>query len=187
MLRDSLSSFLILDSAPPNFQLKIKETFHTNSVLACISSTFNLVDIFIHIFFSHIFFSLVCSYLLQRVSWVLLTRIWKQSNFPCNICGCWLMLDLFGQVRSSMLRQGSSLVLFSILNISQKMSFKYCDRLAWAFKCWANNAEIMLCWNVAIVWPRLRALLYLHVWPRVNESGHSQTIATCQRNISQHC
>jgi len=56
MLRDGLSSFLILDSAPANFQFKIKETFHTNSILACNSSTFNLVDNFTHIFFSHIFF-----------------------------------------------------------------------------------------------------------------------------------
>ena len=34
----------------------------------------------------------------------MLAQIWNWSNFSCNICGCCMMLQSFGQVRATMLR-----------------------------------------------------------------------------------
>ena len=62
--------------------------------------------------------------LLWRVAtcWVLLVQIWKWSNFSCNICWCYMMLLLFGQVHATMLRLGMRIS--SIFN-SQHVATRY--------------------------------------------------------------
>ena len=46
--------------------------------------------------------------MLRRVAtcWMLLAQIWRLPNFSRNICGCCMMLWLFGQVRATMLHPG---------------------------------------------------------------------------------
>ena len=108
--------------------------------------------------------SLGCD-LLQHVAtcWVrFLAQIWKWSNFSCNICGCCMMLESFGQVRATMLHLGmrtSSISNFQHVAtrrnwgwpnacnmlrpaMLRSVTFKCCDRLAGVCKCWANNVRI---------------------------------------------
>ena len=81
--------------------------------------------------------------LLRRVAtcWVLLAQIWKWSNFSCNICGCSMMLLLFGQVHAIMLRLGMGIS--SIFN-SQHVA-----------TCYYRQCCDLLRSNVAIIWPEL--------------------------------
>jgi len=107
-----------------------------------------------------------------------LAQIWKWSNFPCNICGCCMMLYSFGQVRATMLRPG--MCTCSIFN-SQDVATRR-NRVTKRAQHVAPNKVVicyvqmlrsfgrslqmlgqqccdMLCWDVAIVWPGLKSPL----------------------------
>ena len=93
---------------------------------------------------------------------VLLAQISKWSNFSCNICGCCMMLQSFGQVRATMLRQGMrTCSIFNSQHVATRhkpgqlnarnmlhltmlrcVASRCCDRLVRACKYWVNNVAI---------------------------------------------
>ena len=99
-----------------------------------------------------------CWEVLRRVAtcWVLLAQIWNWSNFSCNICGCCMMLQSFGQVRATMLRL--SMRNSSIFNsqhvatgpnrVAKRVQHVVicCVQMFRSFgrscKCWGNNVGI---------------------------------------------
>ena len=92
--------------------------------------------------------------LLQHVAtcWVrFLAQIWKWSNFPCNICGCCMMLESFGQVRATMLRLGMrTSSIFNFQHVATRRNWGWPNGCA---TCCAQQCCDLLLSNVAIVWP----------------------------------
>ena len=91
-----------------------------------------------------------CCVVLRHVAtcWMLLAQIWKCSNSSCNICGCRVMMQSFGQV--VMLHPGMRTSSVDIKYPTYRNALQQGGRTHTACRDW--QCWDMLRSNVAIVW-----------------------------------